>query len=224
MILRRTILGAVMTAVVAQLFGKPRPALAAKENGSKFPLDLKKLTPEQREMVDLWEKHLNAEFQAKDAGASCDTMVAHPYVNHVPVLTGGVGRPQLQHFYGRYFIPGMPPDVEIVPISRTVGYDHIVDEFVFRFTHTVAMDWLLPGVPPTGRPVELVKVVIVTFEGGKMVSEHIHWDQASALVQLGLLDPAKLPVTGAEAARKILDPAAVPSNLLMKRTINDERL
>src|SRR2546422_6070135 len=97
-----------------------------------FPLDLNKLTPEQRAMVALWEEHLKAEFQDKDARASCDTMVARPYVNHVPVLTGGVGRRQLEHFYGRYFIPSMPPDVELVPISRTVGQDRIVDEFVFR--------------------------------------------------------------------------------------------
>jgi carboxymethylenebutenolidase len=189
-----------------------------------FSVDLEKLTPEQRAMVDLWEEHLKAEFQDKDAGASCDTMVARPYVNHVPVLTGGVGRRQLEHFYGRYFIPSMPPDVELVPISRTVGQNRIVDEFVFRCTHTVQMDWLLPGVPPTGRRLELVKVVIVYFEGGKIHHEHIHWDQASALVQLGLLDPVKLPVAGAEAARKMLDPTAVPSNLLMKRTITDELL
>jgi carboxymethylenebutenolidase len=189
-----------------------------------FPLDLEKLTPEQRAMVALWEEHLKAEFQDKDARASCDTMVARPYVNHVPVLTGGVGRRRLEHFYGRYFIPSMPPDVELVPISRTVGQDRIVDEFVFRCTHTVRMDWLLPGVPPTGRPLELVTVVIVYFEGGKIHHEHIHWDQASALVQLGLLDPANLPVAGAECARKVLDPLTVPSNLLMKRTITDELL
>jgi carboxymethylenebutenolidase len=189
-----------------------------------FALDLTKLTPQQRDMVDLWEQHLKAEFQDKDAGASCDTMVAHPYVNHVPVLTGGVGRPQLEHFYGKYFIPSMPPDVELVPISRTVGQTRIVDEFVFRFTHTTQMDWLLPGVPPTGRRLELVTVVIVYFEAGKIHHEHIHWDQGSALVQLGLLDPAKFPVSGAETARKMLDPSAVPSNLLMKRAITDERL
>jgi len=189
-----------------------------------FPLDLEKLTPEQRAMVALWEEHLKAEFQDKDARASCDTMVARPYVNHVPVLTGGVGRRRLEPFYGRYFIPSMPPDVELVPISRTVGQDRIVDEFVFRCTHTVRMDWLLPGVPPTGRPLELVTVVIVYFEGGKIHHEHIHWDQASALVQLGLLDPANLPVAGAECARKVLDPLTVPSNLLMKRTITDELL
>jgi carboxymethylenebutenolidase len=189
-----------------------------------FPLDLESLTPEQRAMVALWEKHLAAEFQDRDAAASCDTMVAHPYVNHVPVLTGGVGRRQLEHFYGRYFIPGMPADVELIPISRTVGQNRIVDEFVFRCTHTVPMDWLLPGVPPTGRRLELVKVVIVTFKDGRIHHEHIHWDQASALVQVGLLDAAKLPVSGAEAARKALDPDAVPSNELMKRTIADALL
>lgn len=189
-----------------------------------FALDREALAPAQRAMVDLWEEHLKAEFQDKDARASCDTMIAYPYVNHVPVLTGGIGRRQLERFYGKYFIPGMPADVELVPISRTVGQNRIVDEFVFRCTHTVAMDWLLPGVPPTGRRLELVTVVIVTFEDGKIHHEHIHWDQGSALVQLGLLDPNRFPVAGAETAQKILNPVSVPSNLLMKRTITDDLL
>lgn len=200
------------------------PGQQSKGNRSKFPLDLESLTPGQRGMLALWERHLACEFQLHDAVCACDTMVDRPYVNHVPVLTGGVGRRQLQHFYGKYFIPSMPPDVELVPISRTIGQNHIVDEFIFRCTHTVQMDWLLPGVSPTGRRLELATVVIVTFEEGKMHHEHIHWDQASALVQLGLLDPANLPVAGAETARKALDPASVPSNLLMKRTITDELL
>lgn len=189
-----------------------------------FPLDLERLSPEQRAMVALWEEHLKAEFHDRDARASCDTMVPNPYVNHVPVMTGGVGRKQLEHFYGRYFIPTMPADTELVPISRTVGYDKIVDEFVFRCTHNIQMDWLLPGVPPTGRRLELVTVVVVYFEAGKIHHEHIHWDQGSALVQLGLVDPSRLPVAGVEAARKLLDPAAVPSNLLMKRVIDDPLL
>jgi carboxymethylenebutenolidase len=189
-----------------------------------FTLDLDKLTPEQRSMVALWEAHLKAELQDKDAHASCDTMADNPYVNHVAVLTGGVGRRQLENYYNRYFIPGQPPDLEIVPISRTAGQERIVDEFVYRCTHTIPMEWLLPGVPPTGRRLEIPVVVIIFFEGGKMKSEHIYWDQASVLVQVGLLDPAGLPVAGVEVARKALDPAAVPSNLLMKRTIADELL
>lgn len=180
------------------------------------------LTPAQKAMQALWEEHLAAEFQAKDAHASCDTMVEKPYVNHVPVMTGGVGRDQLEHFYATYFIPKMPPDVEMVPISRTIGHDRIVDEFVFRFTHTVEMPWMLPGIAPTGKRVESVFVVVVGFENGRISHEHIHWDQASVLVQLGLIDPACLPVAGAETARKMLDRNAVRSNLLMKRSITDD--
>jgi carboxymethylenebutenolidase len=194
------------------------------EIGLMFTLDLDKLTPEQRSMVAVWEAHLKFELQDKDAHASCDTMVANPYVNHVAVLTGGVGRRQLENYYRRYFIPGQPPDLEIVPISRTVGQNRIVDEFVYRGTHSIPMEWLLPGVPPTGRRLEVAVVVIISFDGDKMKSEQIYWDQASVLVQLGLLDPAGLPVAGVEVARKALDPAAVPSNLLMKRTIADELL
>lgn len=189
-----------------------------------FELDLKQLTPEQRAMVELWDAHVDAEFESKDAVASCSTMTDVPYVNHVPTLTGGLGREQLLHFYGNYFIPHMPTDIETELISRTVGQNRIVDEFVIRCTHTVQIDWLLPGVPATGQRLEFVAVVIITFEEGKMSEEHIHWDQASVLVQAGLLDPENLPVAGAEAARKMLDRNSVPSNLLIKRTISDDRL
>src|SRR5262249_8484494 len=125
-----------------------------------FELDLEKLTAEQRAMVALWDEHLKAEMYDKDAHASCDTMVAEPYVNHVAVLTGGMGRRQLENYYRKYFIPGQPADLEIVPISRTVGQERIVDEFVYRGTHSLAMEWLLPGVPPTGRWLEIPVVVI----------------------------------------------------------------
>jgi carboxymethylenebutenolidase len=181
------------------------------------------LSPEQQAMVTLWEGHLSGEFQAKDVDETLATMVEKPYVNHIPVLTGGRGKPQLARFYGRYFIPTMPPDVEIVPISRTVGHNTIVDEFVFKFTHAVQMDWLLPGVAPTGKPVEVVMVVVAQFEAGKLSSEHIHWDQATVLVQIGLLDPAGLPVAGVETARKARDPS-LPSNLLIKRATPDSEL
>jgi carboxymethylenebutenolidase len=181
------------------------------------------LTPAQAALVALWEKHLDAEFKDRSAAESLATMVEDPRVNHVPVLTGGVGRRQLGCFYGRYFIPQMPPDVQMVPVSRTVGADRIVDEFVIQFTHTVQMDWFLPGVPPTGRRVEVPTVVIVQFAEGKIARENIYWDQASVLVQVGLLDPAGLPVAGVESARKVLDPS-LPSNELMKRTITDPDL
>lgn len=167
-------------------------------------------------LIATWEKHLEYEFATRDAEKTLTTMVEDAYVNHVPVLTGGVGKRELREFYGRHFIPHMPPDTNITLISRTVGEDRIVDEMVFRFTHTIAMDWMLPGIAPTGRRVEIPTVVIVNFRDGKLAHEHIYWDQASVLVQLGVLDAAALPVTGVESAHKVLDPK-LPSNQLMAR-------
>jgi carboxymethylenebutenolidase len=175
------------------------------------------LTPEQQFLNDLWEKHLREEFTTHDTNATLDTMVPDAYVNHIPVLTGGVGREQLREFYSRHFIPRMPPDTEIVPISRTIGTERLVDEMIFRFTHTVEMDWMLPGVAPTGKRVECALVVIIHFREGKLAHEHIYWDQASVLVQLGLLDSSSLPVSGRETARKLSDPG-LPSNDLIRRT------
>jgi carboxymethylenebutenolidase len=103
-------------------------------------------------------------------------------------------------------------------VSRTVGSNRLVDEMIFRFTHTIQMDWMLPGLAPTGRHVEVPLVAIVSFRGDKLVHEHIYWDQASVLVQLGLLNPSSLPVAGEEAARKALD-ASLPSNELMSRLL-----
>jgi carboxymethylenebutenolidase len=174
------------------------------------------LTPAQQTLNDLWEAHLRDEFATRDTNGTLETMVPDAYVNHIPVLTGGVGHEQLREFYSRHFIPKMPPDTEIVPISRTIGAERLVDEMIFRFTHTVEMDWMLPGIAPTGRRVECPLVVIVHFRDGKLANEHIYWDQASVLVQLGLLDAANLPVVGLESARKLADPS-LPSNHLIER-------
>jgi carboxymethylenebutenolidase len=171
---------------------------------------------EQQALNDLWEEHLRHEFATQNTQATLDTMVPDAYVNHIPVLTGGVGHEQLREFYSKHFIPKMPPDTEIVPVSRTVGVERLVDEMIFRFTHTIEMDWMLPGIAPTGRRVECPLVVIVHFRDGKLANEHIYWDQASVLVQLGLLDAAKLPVAGVESARKLADPR-LPSNRLIER-------
>jgi carboxymethylenebutenolidase len=175
-----------------------------------------RLAPEQQYLNDLWERHIREEFTTHDTNATLDTMVPDAYVNHIPVLTGGVGREQLHEFYSRHFIPRMPADTEIMPVSRTIGTDRLVDEVIFRFTHTVEMDWMLPGVAPTGKRVECPLVVIVHFRDGKLAHEHIYWDQASVLVQLGLIDSSTLPVAGSETARKLSDPS-LPSNGLIKR-------
>jgi carboxymethylenebutenolidase len=162
------------------------------------------------DLNQLWEEHVAGEFVTRDTEATLNTMIDDAYVNHIPVLTGGYGKAALRHFYSRNFIPVMPPDTTLTPVSRTIGEDQVVDEMVFSFTHTQEMPWMLPGVPPTNRRVEVAMVAIVRFKGNKLAHEHIYWDQASVLKQLGLLNDPSLPVAGAESARKVLDPKFAP--------------
>jgi carboxymethylenebutenolidase len=177
---------------------------------------LRKVMGPHYDLEALWEKHTTYEFGTRDVVATMRTMVTEPYVNHIPVMTGGVGQHELARFYAHHFIPKLPADTRLVPISRTVGADRLVDEMLLCFTHDVAIDFLLPGVPPTGRYVEVPTVAIVNFRGDKICHEHIYWDQASVLVQIGLLDAKGLPVAGIETAKKLLDETR-PSNTLMKR-------
>ncbi len=176
------------------------------------------LAPAQQALVDLWQEHTKYEFETRNTEDTLATMVEGAYVNHIPVLTGGVGHAQLREFYSTHFIPKMPPGTELVPISRTVGEDQLVDEILFKFVHSVEMDWMLPGIAPTGRQVEVPLVVIVRFREGKLAHEHIYWDQASVLAQIGLLDPQDLPIAGVESARKAMD-SSLPSNELMRRPV-----
>ena len=170
----------------------------------------------QEVLRNLWEEHVRHEFATHNTEETLATMVEDAYVNHIPVLTGGVGREQLREFYSKHFIPQMPRDTEMIPLSRTIGNDQLVDEMIFKFTHTIRMDWMLPGLAPTGKWVEVPLVAIVRFRGGKLAHEHIYWDQASVLVQLGLLDADKFPITGVESARKAVD-KTLPSNALIGR-------
>lgn len=162
----------------------------------------------------LWDKHTEYEFATRDVDATMATMVSEPYVNHVPTMTGGVGHDHLKRFYKYHFVNSNPPDTRLIPVSRTIGSDRVVDEMLFCFTHTCEIPWMLPGLAPTERYVEIPLVAIVNFRGDKLYHEHIYWDQASVLVQIGKLDPTGLPVAGIETARKLLD-ETLPSNQLM---------
>jgi carboxymethylenebutenolidase len=171
------------------------------------------LSAQQEAMVALFQKHVAAEL-AGDLETTMATMTDDPHLNHVASMAGGVGRESVHAFYrdhlvGKFF----PPDVKMTDVSRTVGQDQVVEELVLSFTHTTPVDWILPGVPPTGKPVEVAVVVIVGFKDGKISHEHIYWDQASVLAQIGLLDPSGLPVCGAESARKVLDPKLPPRRM-----------
>jgi carboxymethylenebutenolidase len=175
------------------------------------------LTPAQEALQALWDEHLQLEFEAHNTEDTLATMVEDAYVNNIPVMTGGVGKSALREFYSKYFIPQMAPDTELIPISRTIGTDQLVDEMLVKFTHTIQIDWMLPGIAPTGKRVEVAVVGIIKFRDNKLAHEHIYWDQASVLVQVGLLDPETLPVVGVESARKAIDPS-LPSNALIDRS------
>jgi carboxymethylenebutenolidase len=172
----------------------------------------------ERRLSSAWDQHLASEFAAKSADQALATMTAEPYVNVVPLMIGARGRIELHDFYANHFLSQIPSDMEMVPVSRTIGEGRVVDELIARFTHSIRMDWLLPGIPPTGNRVELPFVVIVQFDGDKVAHEHLYWDQASVLVQIGLLDRT-LPVRGGEIAAQVLNPTQ-PMNELIRRALN----
>jgi carboxymethylenebutenolidase len=160
----------------------------------------------------LWEKHLEGEFVTCDPDATIRTMVPQAYVNHVPTMIGGFGDRELHRYYKYHFIPQNQGST-MIPVSRTIGGDRLVDEFVACFKHDKVNDTLLPGIQPTGKEVRIPMVAIVQFRGGKLRAEHLYWDQASVLVQLGLLNREEFPVTGAEAADRVID-EELPLNTL----------
>ncbi|KAK2732138.1 lea domain protein [Colletotrichum kahawae] len=180
----------------------------------------------------VWEEHTLFEFGERNVDKTMATMVEQPYVNHIPTLTGGVGRARLTNFYTNHFIFNNPEDTELELVSRTVGIDRVIDEFVFKCTHDKVIDWLLPGVPPTGKHLSIPFTSVVNVRGDHLHHEHIAWDQATALRQLGLLPeylpfpyqingcgPSsgkkfeyRLPVAGVESAHKLVDEGAVESN------------
>jgi carboxymethylenebutenolidase len=174
------------------------------------------LTPAEKALSDAWDEHLRAEFAAHSADETIVTMSDVPRVNQIPVMIGGEGREQLHEFYAKYFLPKIPPDIAMTSVSRTIGQGRLVDELHITFTHSIPMPWMLPGIAPTGKRVEVALVVIVQFDGDKLVHEHLYWDQASVLVQLGLLEPKDLPVVGAEGARSVVD-RSLPLNGLIDR-------
>ncbi|TXH37930.1 MAG: dienelactone hydrolase family protein [Rhodospirillaceae bacterium] len=193
-------------------YDKPAAMMAHSRSIALF----RKVMGPHYDLSALWDKHCEYEFGIRDVDATMGTMVAEPYVNHIPTMTGGVGYKHLKRFYKHHFVNSNPKDTKLIPISRTIGADRVVDEMLFCFTHDCEIDWMLPGVKPTGKYVEIPLIAIISFRGDKLYNEHIYWDQASVLVQIGLLDSKSLPVAGIEQAKKLLDEKQ-PSNTLMKK-------
>jgi carboxymethylenebutenolidase len=164
-------------------------------------------------MLEGYLRHVAAEFETRRVPDAIASMVATPHVMILPVLDGGHGREQVAEFYSKRFVFSMPPDMHLELLARIVAGDHVVEECVMSFTHTQEVPWILPGVPPTGRRVEFPVCVVVKMEGDRVAHEHIYWDQASVLCQLGLIEPAGLPVVGAEAARTLRNPSLLRSRV-----------
>jgi carboxymethylenebutenolidase len=161
------------------------------------------LTPDQQAMLAAWQQHTYAEFVLKDADAALATMTENPYVFIISCGIARVGRAAVHEFYANHFLPKIPPDLEITSLSQTFGYDRIVEEMVMRFTHTIDMDWILPGVRPTGRRAEFIMAGIIQLQDGKVAHEHLYWDQATLLSQMGVLDHP-LAAAGVGSAEQLL--------------------
>jgi carboxymethylenebutenolidase len=198
-------------------FDKPAAMMAY----SRTMAMLRKVLGPVYDLNQLWEMHCYYEFGTRDVNAVMPTMVAQPYVNHVPTMTGGVGHDQLKRFYKYHFVDSNPADTKLIPVSRTIGSDRVVDEFVFCATHDREIDWLLPGLEPTGKYFEVPMLAVICFRGNKLYNEHIYWDQASVLVQIGKLDPTGLPVAGIQTAKKMVD-ETLPTNTMMPNWASSE--
>lgn len=164
----------------------------------------------------LWDKHLESEFTHKSPEEALSTMTDNPRVTIVSTMVGGRGTEELRTFYAKHFLNQLPPDLEVTSVSRTVGSNRVVDELVIKFTHSVQMDWVLPGVPPTGKYIEFAMVVVVYMENGKIFAENLYWDTASIMKQAGLITDPKLPILGPEHARNMIQHSA-PLNELIHR-------
>jgi len=179
--------------------------------------DMAETTTTTKDLGSVFDAHVMAEFVDKDVAATMATMTGEPYLTHVPTLTGGTGRTEVESFYRDHFVGHWPEDVQVKSVSRTVGQNRVIDELIVSFTHDREMRVFLPGVAPTGRKVVLPHVVVMGFDvAARVAYEHIYWDQASLLVQVGLLDPNLLPVSGAEQALRLLDPMR-PANEMIER-------
>ena len=176
-----------------------------KENKKKKNIksSVSKQTSTTNNLAAVFDKHVNCEFENKDVDATMKTMTKNPYVYHVPVLTGGTGYNEVYTFYSNNFVGRMPSDTKFVRISRTIGKDQVVDELIISFTHDIEIPAMIPTVPPTGKYIELPLVVIMKFKGNKIAHEHIYWDQASLLKQIGLLDNNSIPIIGIEQSQKL---------------------
>ncbi|KAJ6151218.1 hypothetical protein N7470_007812 [Penicillium chermesinum] len=187
------------------------------------------------DLEQIWDEHTYYEFENRSVEHTMSTMVQEPYVNHVPTLTGGIGREELTAFYRDHFIWKNPQSTTLELISRTMGIDRVVDEFIFKFRHDSEVDWLIPGIAPTYKDLEIPFMAVVNIRGDRLYHEHITWDQGTVLMQLGMMPThlpvgeaqgveakatSKVPAFGRETAQKLRDKNSVGSNSLFANLLS----
>lgn len=138
-----------------------------------------------QDLIRLWEQHVKGEFIDKDEDLSLATMTEDASVLHIPSQSGATGKAALKLYYRDMFIPSIPDQWQHTTTKRVVTGNTLVEEATVRLVHTRQMDWFLPGLPPTRKPIEVQLVIVVEFQHGKMSAERIYWDQAAVLRQIG---------------------------------------
>src|SRR5262249_5810662 len=157
------------------------------------------------EMKALWAAHCRYEFALRDVEGALSTMVDDPYLWNIPTMCGGRGREGMRRYYRDNFVGTMPDDAAIESVSLTVGGDQVAEEVILTFTHDREMPWILPGIAPTGRRVEIPQLAVVAVHDGKIARAPVWWDRASVLAQVGVLAPASVPASGVDPARRLRD-------------------
>jgi len=123
-------------------------------------------------------------------------------------MAGGFGNAGRKEFYqdklvGEIFSTGYGDDASLPDCGRDTDCGRISDSLLSHSSNRFQ-----PALrPPTRKCVEMAVAVIVGFKDGKISHEHIYWNQACLLVQIGLIDPRGLAVTGVESILKVLNPA-----------------
>jgi carboxymethylenebutenolidase len=139
-----------------------------------------------RTLEGVWDDHLGALLERRDADSALSGMTAEPSVRHLPTQTGADGRAPVERYYREALLPFLPGELALTRRSRTVDRFRLVDELTVAFLHDCELAWLTPGIGPTGRRAAVSAVVVVEFRRDAIASLRAHWDMASLATQLGV--------------------------------------
>jgi carboxymethylenebutenolidase len=120
-----------------------------------------------------------------DLDAALDLVSDDVALTTLPVGTGARGADALRRHLAEDVLPHRPVDLATTRVSRTGDRWRVVDEELVAFTHDRELPWLVPGLAPTGRRVEVLAISVVTVRRQRIVQHRTLWDHHGLLVQLG---------------------------------------